>query len=40
MLQDKYVDNLDEIKDFFDKGEKVSDTIFDFYRNSFYIHLR
>jgi hypothetical protein len=40
MLQDKYIDNLDEIKDFFGKGEKVSDTIFDFYQNFFDVHLK
>ena len=33
MLQDKYINNLHEMKDFFTRGEKASDTILDFYRN-------
>ncbi len=35
MLQDKYINNLNEIKGFFTKGEKAGDTILDFYRNFF-----
>lgn len=35
MLQDKYIKNLNEIKDFFTKGEKAGDTILDFYQNFF-----
>jgi hypothetical protein len=35
MLQDKYIKNLNEIKDFFTQGEKVSETILDFYQNFF-----
>ena len=33
MLQDKYINNLHEMKGFFTRGEKASDTILDFYRN-------
>ena len=32
MLQDEYIKNLHEIKELFTQGEKVSDTILDFYR--------
>lgn len=39
MLQHKDIKNLNEIKDFFTQGEKVSDTILDFYRNFFDLHL-
>jgi len=39
MLQHKDIKNLNEIKDFFTQGEKVSDTILDFYRNFFDMHL-
>jgi len=39
MLQHKDIKNLHEIKDFFTQSEKVSDTIFDFYRNFFDMHL-
>lgn len=39
MLQHKDINNLNEIKDFFTQGEKVSDTILDFYRNFFDMHL-
>ncbi|MGP8322332.1 MAG: IS4 family transposase [Methanosarcinaceae archaeon] len=39
MLQHKDIKNLNEIKDFFTQSEKVSDTILDFYRNFFDMHL-
>ncbi len=39
MLQHKDIKNLNEIKDFFTQGEKAIDTILDFYRNFFDMHL-
>ena len=40
MLQHQDIKNLGEIKDFSIEGEKAADTILDFYRNFFDIHLK